>query len=399
MQLSSFYHTFLYCTTFFLLYIYDKLYNQQRIRYLKASALERSASGRNSLFFLVFIAVSLSVITEGLRYGRGVDQLGVYAPFYIQCNSGHAFFHDFEPLFVWINQGLNKIDPLLNTIPFGSIFLFYALLEWIMILIMYSSYKDETRYFLLFALIATFGIFENFIRQSLSVSFIFAAIGLYNNKKWKWAVLLLIGSLFIHKGNAVFIALLIASYFILRKRPLSIKITIPLFILFEFFVGLDSVFNIIMDVVPKLNISEDAQFSSYLTNADYIQSEISLAEDWQRGPLTQAMTAVRYIALFYLGWYVCKKIPKDSYVYVYNTFIVCALIYEPFRLYGTLSRAFVGGDLLWFVPISLALFNWKQFKGRLFRLSTVYVILFEILIIGRFVFLNPEAKYIWDFLN
>lgn len=399
MQFSSFENIVLYCFTFILLYLYDIMYKNKRISNMQSANVSFQDSSSVGLSFVLLLAIGISVVTEGFRYGRGIDQLNVYAPYYMQCNSGYIFFHDFEPLFVWINQGLNKIDPLLNTIPFGSIFLFYALLEWIMILIMYSSYKDETRYFLLFALIATFGIFENFIRQSLSVSFIFAAIGLYNNKKWKWAVLLLIGSLFIHKGNAVFIALLIASYFILRKRPLSIKITIPLFILFEFFVGLDSVFNIIMDVVPKLNISEDAQFSSYLTNADYIQSEISLAEDWQRGPLTQAMTAVRYIALFYLGWYVCKKIPKDSYVYVYNTFIVCALIYEPFRLYGTLSRAFVGGDLLWFVPISLALFNWKQFKGRLFRLSTVYVILFEILIIGRSVFLNPEAKYIWDFLN
>lgn len=373
------------------------MYDSQRKTNLQAAKLGYQVSGNVSLYVVLIQGMSLSVITEGFRFNRGVDQLGVYAPYYIQCNNGLIFSHDFEPLFVWLNQTWNRLDPLLNTIPFGSIFVVYSILEWIMLLIIYNSYKNESRFFLLFGLISVFGIFENFIRQGLAISMTFAAIGLYNNKKWKLAILFAFASVFIHRGNMMFIAILIAFIFLLKRKPLSIKITIPLFIFFEFFVGLDSVFNIIGSVVSKINISGDMQFSGYLTNTDYIQSEMDLAEDWQRGPITELMTALRYIALFYIGWYLCKRTPKLSYIY--NTFVVCSLIYEPFRLYGTLTRAFIGGSLLWFIPLSISLYYWKEIKNKKIRYSIIYVIIFTILLTGKFVFLNPEAKYIWDMLS
>ena len=373
------------------------MYKSKRISNLQSANVNFQDSSSVGLFFVLLLAISLSVITEGFRYGRGIDQLNVYAPYYIQCNSGYIFTHDFEPLFVWINQTWNRIDPLFTYIPFGSIFVLYSLLEWIMMLIIYKSYKGESRFFLLLGLISVFGVFENFIRQGLAISMTFAAIGLYNNKKWKLALLLAFASVFIHSGNTVFVAILIGFIFILRKKPLSIKITIPLFIFFEFFVGLDSVFDILGSVTSKLNISDDTQFSGYLTNTDYIQSEMDLAKDWQRGPITEFMTALRYIALFYIGWYMCKKIPKLSYIN--NTFVVCSIFFEPFRLYGTLSRAFIGGSLLWFIPLSVSLFYWKNIKNKKVRYSIIYVLLFTVLITGKFIFFNPDAKYIWDLIN
>lgn len=397
MQFSSFEHIALYCFTFLLLYLYDIMYNSKRIDCARATKLGYPTSGSISVYLFLVLGIGLSVLTEGFRYDRGVDQLGVYAPYYIQCNSGFIFSHDFEPLFAWINQTWNRIDPLLTYIPFGSIFIVYSLLEWIMMLIIYKSYRNVSRFFLLFGLISVFGVFENFVRQGLAISMTFAAIGLYNNKRWKWALLIAVASIFVHRGNAVFVAILIAFLFLFKNKPLNIKITIPLFIFFEFFVGLDSVFNIVGSVVSKLNISDDAQFSGYLTNTDYIQSEIDLAENWQRGPITEFMTALRYIALFYIGWYMCKKIPKLSYIY--NTFVVCSIFFEPFRLYGTLSRAFIGGSLLWFIPLSVSLFYWKNIKNKKVRYSIIYVLLFTVLITGKFIFFNPGAKYIWDLIN
>ena len=396
MQFSSFEHITLYCFTFLLLYLYDIMYNSKRIDCARATKLGYPTSGSISAYLLLVFGIGLSVLTEGFRYDRGVDQLGVYAPYYIQCNSGFIFSHDFEPLFAWINQTWNRIDPLLTYIPFGSIFIVYSLLEWIMMLIIYKSYRNVSRFFLLFGLISVFGVFENFVRQGLAISMTFAAIGLYNNKRWKWALLIAVASIFVHRGNAVFVAILIAFLFLFKNKPLNIKITIPLFIFFAFFVGLHSVFHIVGSVVSKLNISDDAQFSGYLTNADYIQSEIDLAEEWQRGPITELMTALRYVALFYIGWNLCRRLPKLSYVY--NTFVVCSLMFEPFRLYGTLSRAFLGGNLLWFIPLSVSLFYWNRFKDKKVRYSIVYVILFTILLTGKFVFLNPDAKYVCDIL-
>lgn len=395
MQFSSFEHITLYCFTFLLLYLYDIMYNSKRIDCARATKLGYPTSGSISAYLFLVLGIGLSVLTEGFRYDRGVDQLGVYAPYYIHCNSGLIFSHDFEPLFVWLNQTWNRIDPFLTYIPFGSIFVVYSLLEWIMMLIIYNNYKNESRFFLLLGLISVFVTFENFIRQGLAISMTFAAIGLYNNRKRIPALLLAFASIFIHSGNLAFVAILIVFIFVFKKKPLSIKITIPLFIFFEFFVGLDSVFNILVNVTSKLNISDSSQFSGYVNNTDYIQSEMDLAEEWQRGPVTEIMTALRYIALFYIGWYLCKRLPKLSYVY--NTFVVCSLLFEPFRLYGTLSRAFIGGSLLWFIPLSISLFYWNKIKDKVVRYSIVYVILFTILLTGKLVFLNPDAKYVWDF--
>lgn len=345
-------------------------------------------------FFIIGMSL-IYVFTEGLRYGRGVDQLGNYGPYYLMVNGSHYIF-DYEPLFIFVNKTLNSVDPLLGILPFGSIFFVYAIAFIISLICLYSLFKNCSKYFLVFAILATLSFQENFIRQAFSASMIFIAIYFYEKDKWKVAIIFLIAALLIHKGNVLFIGILILCKLLFKKKCISWKLSIPIFLAFEFFVQLDTVFNILQNLVPYLNLSEDDSMTHYLTNTDYIEHEIDAASEWKRGAFTQLITVLFYISAYYVCSYIGKR--YKGYNYLFNTFIISSLVFEPFRLYGTLSRAFIAGSLLWFIPLSIGFYEWKKYKNVPFRLSIVMMLIYVITYWGRFIFLNPDAKYVWDLM-
>ena len=108
-------HILLYSTMLLLAYVYDMqcraINNIQYFRRKDNSAVT------------LFLLGTIFVITEGLRYGRGGDQVGNYGPFYLHCLNAKAWGQQFETLFVWINQLVYKIDPFRDALPFGIIFI------------------------------------------------------------------------------------------------------------------------------------------------------------------------------------------------------------------------------------------------------------------------------------
>lgn len=373
-----------------LAFMVDYSYRHSK-KYVTTNGVTSKRMTNTVIFFFVGLYL-VYVFTEGMRYGRGVDQIGVYGPYYI--NPGFNRFREYEPLFVLINSCVRAIDPLIDTFPFGSIFFVYAIFFIIGLTFLYNIFKDCSKYFLVFAILATLSFQEGFIRQALSASFIFSSIYFYLKKKWKITTLLLIASLFIHKGNILIIAILIFCKYFFKEKTLNWKITIPLFLLFEFVVQLDTVFDFMQYIVPFLHLSEDDQFSGYLMNTDYIELEMDTASEWRRSMMTEVLTASFYMASFYICFVLRKKYKK--YSFIFNTYILCSLIFEPFRLYGTLSRAFIAGALLWFIPLSIALFEWKYNKKIIFRISILIMLAYVVTYYGRFVFFDPEARYLWD---
>ena len=135
MELSSVDHILLYCTILLLAYIYDR---QCRV----INNIHYSCSKDTSVVTL-FLLGTIFVITEGLRYGRGGDQVGNYGPFYLHCLNAKAWGQQFETLFVWLNQAIYKIDPFRYALPYGIIFVVYALIFFICL---YTYYKDKNEY-------------------------------------------------------------------------------------------------------------------------------------------------------------------------------------------------------------------------------------------------------------
>lgn len=381
-------HILLYSIMLFLAYLYDTLSKGNR----KFPQYNRN----NISFFILLLLGAVFIITEGLRYGRGVDQCGNYGPFYLHCMNAKAWFQDFETAFVWINQAVYQIDPFRNVWKFGSIFIVYAIIFFVCLYTYYKDKKKKTTLFLAMAILATNYITEWTIRQGVSFSFILLELHYLEHNKWKWMLGAMFIAFSIHHGNILAIVLPIVFYYFMNDKVIPWKITVPLFIVLEYTMQVSVFQNFIQMVSGYLDLSSlGGNFGGYMQD-NALTREAEAAEDWTRDSLTQLLTVVFYSSLLLLGAEVSKL--KIKTTYMYNAFVIGIMIYEPFRLAGSITRMFNVLSCLWFVPLAYALFNYKQlnrsckFVKWAFAGVAVYIISYY----GRYIFLNTEANYVWN---
>lgn len=374
---------------FALAIIYDKQY---RFCFYSRSAYVCSN-------ILPLISVSLAcvfIVTEGLRYGRGIDQIGNYGPFYLHCQTPDLWFQDMEQVFVWINQIVYKIDVTIGVLPFGLIFVAFAIIFWLCLWTLYKNYKPVTKFFLLFAILATNYITEWTIRQGVSMSFSLIVIYCLNNKKIKLSVLFAILSISIHYGNVISILLLYTCYIFLNKKPLPIKITIPLFIFLSLF--FTKLLPYISDKISLLNLSfMGGNFQAYINNSSENFGTDAIQEEWKRGAIQQFLTSSFYCGIIIIGYYYHKIFTSKNYAYIYNVFVIGILVVEPFHQMGNIARVFLLASVLWFIPVSLAIYKWNIIRSKIIvRLSGFFIFVYLFLYYGRYVLLNPTATYVWN---
>ena len=381
-------HILLYCTILLLAYVYD--------RQCRATNNIQISNGRNASAVTLFFLGTIFVITEGLRYGRGVDQLGNYGPFYLHCMNAKAWFQEFETLFVWVNQVVYNIDPFRDALPFGVIFIVYALIFFICLYTYYKDKKKETKLFLVIAILATNYITEWTIRQGVSFSFILLGLHYLEQKRWKWMLGAMIIAFGIHHGNILAIVLPIVFYYFLNDKVIPWKITVPLFIVLEYTMQVSVFQNFIQAISGYLDLSSlGGNFGGYMQD-NALEHEAEAAEEWTRGTMTQLLTVLFYSSLLLVGAEVCKK--KNKVTYIYNAFVVGIMIFEPFRLAGSITRMFVALSCLWFIPLAYALFNYKQLNlsCKFVKWAFVGVAVYIISYYGRYIFMNTEANYVWN---
>jgi len=200
----------------------------------------------------------------------------------------------------------------------------------------------------------------------------------------------------IHHGNILAISLPVVFYFFLNKKPIPWKITVPLFIILEYTMQVSVFQYFIQSISGYLDLSSfGGNFGGYMQDSA-LEHEAEAAEDWTRGSLTQLLTVVFYSSLLILGAEVSKL--KIKTTYIYNAFVIGIMIFEPFRLAGSITRMFNVLSCLWFIPLAYALFNSKQLikSSKFVRWSFVGVALYIVSYYGRYIFMNPEATYIWN---
>lgn len=388
MEISGVDHILLYCTMLLLAYVYD--------RQCRATNNIQMSYGRNASAVTLFFLGILFVITEGLRYGRGVDQLGNYGPFYQHCMNAKAWFQEFETLFVWINQAVYSIDPFRDVLPFGIIFVVYALIFFVCLYTYYKDKKKETKLFLVLAILATNYITEWTIRQGVSFSFILLGLHYLEQKRWKWMLGAMIIAFSIHHGNILAIVLPVVFYYFLNDKVIPWKISVPLFIVMEYTMQVSVFQNFIQTLSGYLDFSVLAgNFSGYMQDS-MLEHEADAAEEWTRGTITQLLTVLFYSSVLLVGSEACKV--NNKVTYIYNAFVVGIMVFEPFRLAGSITRMFNVLSCLWFVPISYAIYNYKQINhiNKLAKWAFLLIICYLFSYYVRYVFLNTEANYTWN---
>lgn len=381
-------HILLYCTILLLAYVYD--------RQCRATNNIQISNGRNASAVTLFFLGTIFVITEGLRYGRGVDQLGNYGPFYLHCMNAKAWFQEFETLFVWVNQVVYNIDPFRDALPFGVIFIVYALIFFICLYTYYKDKKKETKLFLVIAILATNYITEWTIRQGVSFSFILLGLHYLEQKRWKWMLGAMIIAFGIHHGNILAIVLPIVFYYFLNDKVIPWKITVPLFIVLEYTMQVSVFQNFIQAISGYLDLSSlGGNFGGYMQD-NALEHEADAAEEWTRGTMTQLLTVLFYSSLLLVGAEVCKK--KNKVTYIYNAFVVGIMIFEPFRLAGSITRMFNVLSCLWFIPIAYAIYNYKLINrnNKYVKWAFLVIVCYLLSFYGRYIFFNAEANYTWN---
>lgn len=390
--MSNFDHIFLYCLMFLLAIIYDKIYRRNRWIAKCGGYVE----GKNLTVIGLLLAV-VFIFTEGYRYARGVDMLGNYGPFYLHCMQPASTLSN-DGLFLWLTRAFHEIDLTLYQFPFGSIFVFYALIFWLCFWAFYQDYKKESVLFLVLGILATNYLTEWTIRQGVSFSFVFLGLHFLEKKNFKWVLICAIVAFLIHKGNALAIILLGVSWLFLNKKPLPWKIVVPIFIVLEYTSQQFHISEFIQNLIMASGLQTGEHFEGYM-NAEYTDYEAEVAAEWQRGFATQLITVAFYSAVMIIGSMLHEK--KNNHVYIFNAFVIGIMIFEPFRLAGTLTRMFMPLAALWFVPLAIAIYYRKHFikERRLMSACFIVTLAYIVMYYGRYVFLNPEAKYVWDIIK
>lgn len=365
MELSSVDHILLYCTIILLAYIYDR---QCRV----IDNIHYSYNNDTSVVTL-FLLGTIFVITEGLRYGRGGDQVGNYGPFYLHCLNAKAWGQQFETLFVWLNQAIYKIDPFRDALPYGIIFVVYALIFFICLYTYYKDKKKETKLFLVLAILATNYITEWTIRQGVSFSFILLGLHYLEQKRWKWMIGAMVIAFSIHHGNILAIVLPVVFYYFLNDKVIPWKITVPLFVVMEYTMQISVFQDFIHIISGYLNMSSsDVTLVGYMQD-DALAREAEESEAWNRGIVTQLMTVFFYSSVLIVGAEACKV--KNKVTYIYNAFVVGIMILEPFRLAGSITRMFLVLSCLWFIPVAYAIYNYKQINHNNKMVKWVFLLI------------------------
>ena len=375
--MSPFDHIALYILLYTCAIIYDKV---KKTRY--------------SRIFLV-IMIFLYVFTEGLRYGRGVDYLGNYGPNYLVCMTPDKINVEFEQAFIWLMQLIHIFDPLIGFLPYGSIFLVYAVFFIVSLLYLNKVFKDETSFFFLLAFLSTLFLTEWTIRQGVSASFIFLGIYCLEKKNWYWVVIWFFIGYQIHHGNVISILIIVLFYFYLNKKPIPWKVSVPVLVFLETLTNFSSIAEKVTLYLQLLDVAMLGNFSVYVEKNSFV-GEAELMEEFARGTLTQIITVVFYASLIITGYIAQKRRPYATYLY--NAAVIGLIFYDSFRLAGTFSRIFNVLSTLWFIPFAMVL---KQYplnkKNILCKVGIAISFFYLVLFYGRYVFMTPTAKYVWSY--
>lgn len=385
--MSSIDHILLYIIMLALAAAYDY--------YRRAKARGAAGITRRDTLLTFALLTLVFLFTEGMRYGRGVDQV-TYGQSYLfpQFISADLRAHNGA---VWgvLNHMALAADPTTDLLPYGLIFVVYAAVFWTGLWRFTKLYEGESRWMLLLSILSLNFLIEWAVRQGVSLAFVFLTVVCMERRKWLPMLLCMYISFNIHPGNTLTLLLLVGFYLCFNKRTLPWTIMVPLFLLLEYTVQLSVIEQLTRLLSATFDSSLIGRGFSHYADEDVLNADAEHAtETISRTLFTQGANAMFYSAILVL----CDKVGRltQKHTYVLNAVAVGAFIYEPFHTGGSLFRLFLPLQAMWFVPLALALYYYKDHKKDIVLRLAIYVSFAYILMFyGRYIFLNPEASYVW----
>lgn len=377
--MSSIDFIFIYLLMFFIFYIFCKksIY----------------CNSNSSFWKLAIIPITYFIIVEGCRYGRGVDY------FAYKYRFEHIFSeNENQKLFLWLMQTLKSFG-----FNYVGAFMTYALIfiSCNLLFIRNTFKNDDAKWIYIIMLLSMLIKSENLIRQYIALPIVFASFGEFFNKRWFYAILLLFIAMNIHSGTIILYPFVLFFYFF-YKKSISPKYTIPLLIIVYYIIPAGTFSDVGIKFLNFFNLSSlgNEGLNHYIDDPERWFGADSFLEGSKQTQFTKTLQFI-FDASTILISYKALRIKYNSIVNVFFNIISIGFILER-SFYGYEIYQRMTGQLyiMWFVPLgySLSIYNklkWSKEKYQMILLISL-AIGYQIFYYGRFIFLNPEAMFIWS---
>ena len=379
--MSSIDHILLYSLFFVVLYSFSKKSIQQY--------------SEKGIWNLAIFTILLFVFIEGCRYGRGVD--------YLSYKYRYEHIDIFEPqkLYLGINQFLHFIGA-----NYVGAFMFYSLIFIVgtFYFIRNTFDRQEARWMYLGAIVSMLLKFEAFPKQYLGLPFILCAIPfMFERKTWIIAILLVLLGLNVHSGLTFLVLAIIGSYYFL-KRTLSIKYWLFLLFIVYYILPPGLLTGFCTSILQSLNLNSllaSDHVAAYIDNGDRWLGEDSFIEATQQTFLTKIMQFLFESSVLISSSLALLMKPNRKILFLFNITAIGFVFYRMFFGFEIFARLFGQLGIFWFVPMGYAIYaltniNWAPKQRLIMKSCIYYAILYQVLYFARFIFLNPEATYVWN---
>lgn len=387
-MISNFDHIVLYLFLF-LLYIYWGKKNYD-------------ISEHQKFWAFAIIPILVYSVIVGSRYGWGPDY-----PFY-KFRFENAFtFPEEQIAFKYLNQGMNLLG-----FNYVGCYVFYSLIFITCAFFLIRSYGIFSKYMYAFILPATLLFISSAIRQGVSLSFLLLVIYALNQKKWLLAVVFAIIAMLIHSATLISIAVLVLFYFFFSNKPLTWKISIPLYLFFTFIFDVSKI-GFISNFLQTISIG--GKFQSYLDNADGWFGADAIEDKFSQGLFPLIMSSIFYIGIIFMGYFALNVRSDRKIIYIYNYVVLGIIFYRIVFLYQILRRLAEPMVMLNFIVLGYAFYIFYQYKQlnifskqmyisnnktktevKIFDFLIVGIICYLVLFWGRFIFLNENSLFFWN---
>lgn len=338
------------------------------------------------------IPIIVYSIILGCRYGWGNDFL------WYKFRFEHPFRYEDESIgFRFVNLTIANLG--LN---YTVAFIIYSLTFIIGVFILLRFYKHN-KYMLCLFLPATLLFSTATIRESFAASFAYIAYYFLFKKNYLGMALSLLCMNTIHSAPLLTFSLVTIIY-LFNNRLLSIKYSIPLYIIIFFFSS--KIENYIIEPLNNVLslITLENKYQGYIEEADYWFSEEGKNSIYKQSTFTASLMFLFHISIIYIG-YLGLKIRDNKYVRCfYHTVIIGFYLLNIFFELEILRRIAESLVQMYFIPVGYSISIISKLKHNIlpnklflyYKFALAFFIIYLILYFGRFIFLSPSFKFFWN---
>lgn len=329
--------------------------------------------------------IILFTLSEGLRYGRGID-------YYLYA----LHFDHPETITTTQDFGYNVLNTCLHYLNFSSVgaFIVYALITIVCLCILMKGLPEIWKHGYVIMLTALILQEEEMIRQFLAVSIIYSGLASVLENQLKRAGIIFIAGITIHYSSIIFVGFIAIAYY--YKKIIPLKISIPAFILMAYILPADTILGPIGEYLNLLmSHDQESSYASYVNRSDTFLTSKAAQDQFARSITTTIINFIFVITMFIEGYYLVIKEEFQKYRMIYNLVVVGTIFFEFFHMFELFKRMFSPMSLLWFVIVGLIMANKRELK---YSFSYYVVLLYVVAQAARFIFLPADEMFyfIWD---